>query len=666
MWLLVDSSKNIKKLNSGDTITFGRSNTDIVLSNDASISRNHAKLQVITVDNTEKLFIEDIGSKYGTFLLNDDEKSEPFRITNEGYNIKNNDKIRFGLRNHIYSLIYKPAIKYHVLISRVQGNDKNNLENTFEKIGGKILNSWSDECTHLTTTKTGITEKVACALASGIPIVNINYWDDVLKANEETGTIPDFKKYLPPLDNSFLDDKQATLSPNLKRKKIFNGLIFYHFEKIQRELYSTMIRLAGGRSFVFDESVKVEDTVDDNVIIVQPSDDIETQSSSFEHFQKISMELARNKLRTIPSTEIALAIFYCSTEKYCNPKFKYRKLFKSTKSTAEENKEKFPIVAQDTQDLDTLPKVLKSQRIIPESVPLDSSVIENPLVPKNKLNVNVDGKKKNLEKIDKFKDISESSSRNLKNTELRKKNHDVGGKDKTPESLDKISIANDNKNKKTAEPAVVQKSSAEIKVKESRAKKNNDIEMDDGNFEIPEALKKNKLIDNKKTDKSAVNLRENEIERLRKNKHKDTGDNFVVDADNGKKQEPETRKRKSIDEEDDKNKTVWDILSNTSQHKESRVVDSDDDIKPNVSNIWMDNSNLQSKERGQKRKKITHDEGTRDKENGIVKYVYIGRQIDGSSASNLKINQCRKNQCCIPKRRLKREDMYVWDPKQRT
>ncbi|XP_008545638.1 nibrin [Microplitis demolitor] len=665
MWLLVDSSKNIKKLNSGDTITFGRSNTDIVLSNDASISRNHAKLQVITEDKTEKLFIKDIGSKYGTYLLNDDEKSEQFKITNEGYNVKSNDKIRFGLRNHIYSLIYKPTIKYHVLISRVHGNDKNNLENIFEKIGGKILNSWSDECTHLTTTKTGITEKVACALASGIPIVNINYWDDLLKAKEETGTIPDLKKYMPPLDNSFLDDKQATLSPNLMRKKIFNGLIFYHFEKLQRELYSTMIRLAGGRSFVFDESVKVEDTVEDNVIIVQPSDDIETQSSSFEHFQKISMELARNKLRTIPSTEIALAIFYCSTEKYCNPKFKYRKLFKSTKPTVEENKMKFPVVAQDTQDLDNSPKVLKSQRIIPESVPLDFSVIENPRVSKNKLNVNVDRRKKSLEKIDKSRDIPESSSRNLKNIELCKKNDvEVGGKDKTDES-DQILIAIDNKNhKKTAEPAGVQKS-AEIKVKESRTKKNDDIEMDDGNVEIPEILKKNKLMDNKKTDKSAVNLRENEIEKSRKNKLKDAADNLEVDTDNRKNHEPETRKRKSIDE-DVKNKTVWDILSNTSQHRESRAVDSDDDIKPDVSNIWMGNSNSQSKERGQKRKKITHEEEGRDKENGIVKFVYIGRQIDAGSSTNLKINHCRKNKCCIPKRRLKREDMYVWDPKQKT
>lgn len=686
MWLLIDSSENIKELKAGDTITFGRSNTDIVLSNDASISRNHAKLEVSTVNDNDKVIIKDVNSKYGTYLLKNNEDGKPLKITNEGYELKNNDRIRIGLRNHIFSLIFKPKIKYHVLISRVHENDKNNLQKIFDKISGKMLNSWCDSCTHLTTTKTGITEKVACALASGIPIVNINYWNDVLKAQEKKLTLPDATKYMPPLDNAFLDDKQASLSPNSLRKKIFDGLVFYHFEKKQCDLYSTMIRLAGGQSLEYNKTCKIKDCVKDNVIIVLPPDDIKTQSWSLENFQKISMELALYKLRAIPSTEIALAIFYCSTEKFCNPRFKYKKLLKSTRVSAEDHT-KYPIIAEDTQGVDTSPNILKSQRIIPETVPLDSLVTENPVgkSQKRKSEDYIGASKKIQKKIEGHTNLLELPSRKIKNTELDSKkkndlaNDEIQGENQIQASIKEEILSDDDE---TVELAQVQKSVPKNKANDLRtqSKKN---QMSNDNDRIQKSMiYKNLTVNdkmNKKTDDSTAKLRESLVETSAKKKRKDCADDIPVNDDK-KNSSSASKKIKLTHNREDNNQSAWDILSRPSQaennsrntskkivkNKENildaeEVPDSDDDSVQNIiktsSNNFDDKNTKQKEARGSwSNEQKKRNDGSM--KSGLVEFIFIKLR---DTPSKPKVNSCRRNQYRIPKTRLKREDMYMWE-----
>lgn len=371
MWSLIDKAGRILPLKDNETTTIGRKNTDIILDNDGSISKQHAKIQVSGLN----CIIIDTGAKYGTTLITE---RDPIVITKDGYKVKNLDKIQFGLQHHMYTLSYKVSIKYFVLASGVPVEAKEKLVKILDKISGKLCDQWSEQCTHATCPTVKLTEKITCALAAGIPIVTLEYWPAVLQAQVSQSAPPNPINYLPLLDPGTIAGDKISLLTKRRRDIIFKGLTFIHFTAGQHKLYSTMINLAGGSSTMYDQAKKLFQEFNEHTIIVQPYDhNNQNESPSCSQYTSVYKQLTARKLRPIPEADIPLAILYCSLAQHCNPRYNYKNLLKSC--SIKKNVTGSSILTEETQP--TAMTRQRSRDIIPESVPVESFVSEPTNVP---------------------------------------------------------------------------------------------------------------------------------------------------------------------------------------------------------------------------------------------------------------------------------------------
>ncbi|XP_035731896.1 nibrin-like isoform X2 [Vespa mandarinia] len=328
MWLLTSPTGKLIYFKPNIPVSIGRKKCDIILSHDTSISKFHASIVVIPQtkymmdDPTALCILKDEGSKYGTFIFEND----TFKKVITDVNLKDKDIIRIGLQEEIFKVTYIPIV---TLTSGLQGSEKGKLHEILGYIDGVIAAHWEKFCTHLTVLKPKLTEKVAVSLAAGLPIVTMDYWKAVKSAVEESNPLPKTDNYISEISEQYISKGIVSLRPNDKRKTLFRNLIFNFFYFKQYEMYKPMITLAGGN----DETQLKEDVT--------------------QEYDNICNTLKSLKQRIIPESEISLAILYCSIERYCNTKYNFASIFKRQEKVNYNLPETLVI---DTQDQELLTK----------------------------------------------------------------------------------------------------------------------------------------------------------------------------------------------------------------------------------------------------------------------------------------------------------------------
>ncbi|XP_002007605.4 nibrin [Drosophila mojavensis] len=293
------------------TYTIGRLSTDVILSEDLSISRTHVK---ICPSNGGSLTVEDLGSRYGTFINDDIERSKKMSAkTPTPLHI--GDRIRFGALKNVWKL---SQLKLLTTASALNATEIHELNNLIKSLNGAIVPSWTDECSHLTMDTVTITVKLLHALLDNKPIVRIDFWRELVKLAKRVHVPNDLPKpedYMP---------KQPEDMPSIKwrpeRTKLFAGKTFVFMNRKHLDMYGTVVQKASGACKDLNSGVRKPFLTKPNVIVIQYVSS--TQSQATETIFSVQGILEQAGLRPVPDYEIGLAILHCSLEKFCNPSYK--------------------------------------------------------------------------------------------------------------------------------------------------------------------------------------------------------------------------------------------------------------------------------------------------------------------------------------------------------
>ncbi|TRZ00069.1 hypothetical protein DNTS_025733 [Danionella cerebrum] len=192
MWKLQTTESGGEWINLvvGQSYVVGRKNCEILLTNDQSISRVHATLTV-----TEKAVVLKDSSKYGTFI--NDEKLE----TGCQRNLQTGDKITFGVFQSKYCLKKECIV---VCSSCVDNEGKASLSQDVASLGGRVVSSWTLDCTHLVMPTVKVTIKTICALLCARPIVKPEFFSVFSKAVQQKLPPPKEERFMPEMDEPSL------------------------------------------------------------------------------------------------------------------------------------------------------------------------------------------------------------------------------------------------------------------------------------------------------------------------------------------------------------------------------------------------------------------------------------------------------------------------------
>lgn len=82
-------------------------------------------------------------------------------------------------------------------------------------------------------------------MAAAIPIVTLDYWEQVNSAVNNGEELPQTNEFVPLISEALVNKVKVSLCPNKKRKTLFENLIFVHFSPNQYKMYGKMISIAG-------------------------------------------------------------------------------------------------------------------------------------------------------------------------------------------------------------------------------------------------------------------------------------------------------------------------------------------------------------------------------------------------------------------------------------
>ncbi|XP_056618811.1 nibrin isoform X2 [Triplophysa dalaica] len=311
MWKLqpTESGGESLFLLSGQTYVVGRKNCEILLSNDQSISRVHARLTV-----TEQGISLKDSSKYGTFV--NDEKLE----AGSTKSLQTGDRVTFGVFQSKFRLEKESIV---VCSSCVDNEGKVSLSQDVRSIGGRLVNSWTPDCTHLVMPTVKVTIKTICALLCCRPIVKPEYFSAFSKAVQQKLPLPKPERFRPQVDEPTLTKEDLDLGARPERKSLFKGKTFVYFNSKQMKRLSQAVSCGGAVSQLLEEgslplsllessSTCVVDMISDNSQALIPP-------TTKKWVDSVAQILQRKGLRFITESEIGLAAIHLSNQTYCNP-----------------------------------------------------------------------------------------------------------------------------------------------------------------------------------------------------------------------------------------------------------------------------------------------------------------------------------------------------------
>ncbi|XP_056142395.1 nibrin isoform X2 [Lampris incognitus] len=311
MWTLKSSEPggDTHYLLPGKEYVVGRKNCDILLPNDQSISRDHARLTV--ADQT--LTLKD-SSKYGTCVNNQ-------RLAdNQPLKLNSGDNVIFGVFQSKFRVDFEKVV---VCSSCLDNDAKVLLSQALLPLGGKLVNAWTQECTHLVMPSVKVTIKTICALLCCRPIIKLEFFTELSKAMQQKSLPPKAENFIPEIDEPTLNKEEVDLRAKPMRKRLFTGKTFLFLSTKQLKRLSIAVSFGGGRSQLLEEGSLPRSLLESPQSCVV---DIATANSQILHppstaawANSVRMILQEKGLRFITESEIGLAAIYSSCETFCNP-----------------------------------------------------------------------------------------------------------------------------------------------------------------------------------------------------------------------------------------------------------------------------------------------------------------------------------------------------------
>nr|CAB3264216.1 nibrin [Phallusia mammillata] len=303
----------------------GRKNADINIPNDSSVSRKHCTVQLTA--NGKGLLVKD-SSKYGTFFAKDVKtgtdvhKIEYTRI-NEKVELSGKDVLRIGVLKSVFHVQSNDTKSPVVVHSKLGRSAQVELEKYVKKLNGKVVKTWSDDITHLAMKEVVLNVKVTQALASNTPIVTCEFFKALAEASESSNEVnlPVCNDFVPEIADEGLNKNECSFAQNVNRSKLFDDKTIVFLSDVQFNRLGNTCSLAGASVLLANDS-KFNFSIisNDNTIVVSLSP--ETNGLLKENlFERLQETMIESSSRFIQEFEIGLALLYCSTEMYCNPKF---------------------------------------------------------------------------------------------------------------------------------------------------------------------------------------------------------------------------------------------------------------------------------------------------------------------------------------------------------
>ncbi|XP_026725317.1 nibrin [Trichoplusia ni] len=320
MWYLTSQNDTrIIYIVSSNQVLIGRSTDNEVcnfaIADDPSISRKHATLTAM--DNG--LFLQDLGSRYGTYINNSTDKVE----MNTNTKLKENDIVKFGKMNSIWKVNVANLI---TCTSTLKGDNLQNLRLTLSKLGGILKSDWDDTCCYLTMPGITLTIKVVLALVQGSNIVTTEFWNKCLENVSNCETLPDPQDFVPEVMESTLNKEVVSFQPDNRRSSIFTGKKFIFFSRRQHEMYKTVLVKSGATPMLLSECrMTISMLCSPDVVVIQYTSTGVSQETQSQRSQMTDIvnQLKNKGKRVVADAEIGLAILFCSSNKYCNPNFSF-------------------------------------------------------------------------------------------------------------------------------------------------------------------------------------------------------------------------------------------------------------------------------------------------------------------------------------------------------
>ncbi|ORZ02664.1 hypothetical protein BCR43DRAFT_559542 [Syncephalastrum racemosum] len=310
MWFLrcQQGNNGVYLLRPGHTYTIGRKAGDILLPNDKSISRIHAKITIhacsmddIFDGNKPEVTLTDCNSKYGTV-------AQGKKFQNTTVSAEDQSLILFGTLTSVFKLEWENV---RVCLASLTTDERRVACDLASKLGITISRDWSSTCTHLLMGAVEPNSKLAMCLLDKRRVVSLSWLETMAQTSDKDFSFP-VRAFTPPCS---LDP-----IPNLEvedgRNTVFAGTEFWFFESEQFDDYSEMIQKGDGKPKLSAiEKKYMQKTISAiHRVIVRPE-----ISRSSPHWERIESMLKKSALRAIDEEEIKLAIIYNSTKQACNP-----------------------------------------------------------------------------------------------------------------------------------------------------------------------------------------------------------------------------------------------------------------------------------------------------------------------------------------------------------